>query len=344
VRRRRIRHRLQRRLFRWFGLAIVASALVVLMALRFTSGNKTALALALLPVLGVVWGASGVIARRLARPAVELARVANELGAGNLAARTALGRCRPSGDDEFDVMHRAFDGMAERIEGQLRAQKELLAAVSHELRTPLSRIRLLVELGRDGAASSTTFDELEREVVEIDALVGDLLASSRLDFHALTKRSLDAADLGRRALDRAGLAASRLVVDGSAPIEGDEGLLLRALANLLRNAEEHGDGLVRLSVMRVDGVVQILAEDAGPGFSEDDPRVLFEPFAQAVPGSTNGTLGLGLALVKRIAEAHGGRVVAESATPRGARVGFELPFHDDDRGERGPDGTTDHFA
>ncbi|MBM4357938.1 MAG: HAMP domain-containing protein [Deltaproteobacteria bacterium] len=261
MRRHRPRHRLQRRLFRWFGLTIVASAMVVLVALRFTSGDGATLALALLPLLGLVWGASRMIARRLARPAVELARVANELGAGNLSARTALGRRAPSTDDEFVVMHRAFDGMAERIEGQLRAQKELLAAVSHELRTPLARLRLLVELGRDGAASSKTFDELEREVVEIDALVGELIANSRLDFRALDKRSLDAAELGRRALERAGLPPSRLVVEGLCRIDGDEGLLLRALANLLRNAQEHGGGLTRLSIARADGAIRILAED-----------------------------------------------------------------------------------
>lgn len=323
--RHRRRPRLQRRLFRWFGVSILATALVVGTVTRSAAGEGATLALALVPLLAVVWGASGMIARRLSRPAVELARVANELGSGNLSARTALGRCGPSIDDEFVVMHRAFDGMAERLEAQLRAQKELLAAVSHELRTPLTRMRLLVEMGRDGAARPSTFDELEREVVEIDALVGELLASSRLDFHAVTTRRLDAVELARRALERAGLDAALLDTGGPHWLECDEGLLLRALANLLRNAEEHGAGLTRLTVESGEQVVRIVAEDRGPGLPDGDPSSLFEPFSQAPSGATRGTLGLGLALVKRIAEAHGGRAFAEPAAPNGAKVGIEVP-------------------
>ncbi len=324
--RQRRRPPLKRRIFRWFGTAIFATAVLVGSVSRRATCDGPTLALALVPLLAVVWVASGMIARRLSRPAFELARVAGELGSGNLSARTALRRCGPAIDDEFVVMHRAFDEMAERLEAQLRAQKELLAAVSHELRTPLARMRLLVEMGRDGVPRPTTFDELEREVIEIDALVGDLLANSRLDFHVLQRAPLDASDVARMSLIRAGISPALLRTTGPLPLAGDEGLLLRALANLLRNAQEHGGGLDVFIVEAKDGVVRLMAEDRGPGLPVGDASALFEPFAQKSEGATKGTLGLGLALVKRIAEAHGGRVFAEPALPRGARVGFELPM------------------
>lgn len=319
------RPRLQRRLFRWFAQTILATALIVGCVTRLANDGGPALALALTPLLILMWGASGMIARRLSRPAVELARVAAELGSGNLAARTALGRCGPHSDDEFAVMHRAFDDMAERLEAQLRAQKELLAAVSHELRTPLARMRLLIELGRDGVTRPTTFDELEREIVEIDCLVGDLLVSSRIEFHVPTRTRIDAAEVARRALERAGASASESVSSEPIPLDADEGLLLRALANLLRNAQDHGGGLHALTVEQKPGLVRFVAEDRGPGLPAGDPAALFEPFAQKADGVTKGSLGLGLALVQRIAKAHGGRAFAEPAFPAGARVGIELP-------------------
>ena len=102
--------------------------------------------------------------------------------------------------------------MAARIERQLADQRELLAAVSHELRTPLARIRLLVEIARRrGAAGSgkptpATLDEIEREAIEIDTLVGELLASARLDFQALSRSRSTRWRSARRALERAGEA------------------------------------------------------------------------------------------------------------------------------------------
>ena len=80
------------------------------------------------------------------------------------------------------------------------------------MRTPLARIRLVAELARDGGASQKTFDDLDREVEEMDALVGQLLASSRLDFGTLSVKAVAAADQGLRALERAGLTPEKLAV------------------------------------------------------------------------------------------------------------------------------------
>ncbi|AUX41078.1 histidine kinase [Sorangium cellulosum] len=306
---------------------------------RRRSGGSLRLALPLLAVAVVLWAASGLISRRLARPLVDLARVAHEIGAGKLSSRVRLDVRK---QDEVGVVAEAVNDMAARIERQLADQRELLAAVSHELRTPLARIRLLTEMARTSTApSAAVLDDLDREVMEIDALVGDLLASSRLDFAALTVSRLVPAEAAIRALERAGLDPTLLeVAEWTPTFEADATLLARALANLLENARAHAGGAERLRV-RPGGPDRIVfeVEDRGPGFADGEETRIFEPFfrrdrAQGSGGAERGSLGLGLALCKRIAEAHGGRAFAERREGGGARVGIELALRPPDPGAR----------
>ncbi|MEM1414787.1 MAG: HAMP domain-containing sensor histidine kinase, partial [Myxococcota bacterium] len=269
---------------------------------------------------GVLFALSGIVARKLARPLRRVARVAERLGEGELDAR--VGAARWSEESEVGTLARAIDTMAERIETQMREQKELLAAVSHELRTPLGHVRVLLDLARDAPERQHTerqLDEIERELVEMDELVGQLLARSRLDFGRVEPRPVDATDLARRSLERKGLGPERLDAPERVPIEADATLLARALVNLVDNAEKHGGGLVRLEVEdRGGGAVAFVVEDAGPGFGD----AAFAPFEGADEARAGG-LGLGLHLARRIAQAHGGDVRVESAEP-GARVRLEI--------------------
>jgi two-component system OmpR family sensor kinase len=305
---------LHRRLFIWFGISIFVTVTVGGMVHRMAGRGHGFLAMLVAGM--VLWLISGKIAMRIARPLHELLRVTEEIGAGRLSARAELPHWRMG---EMAYIGSAINDMAARIEKQVGDQRELLAGVSHEIRTPLARIRVLLELGRGSGGDPKTFDELEREVLEIDALVGQLLASARLDFADLSMRTLDAADVARRALERAGVVADgvlEVAASGAAlKLEGDATLLARALANLLENARRHGAGVTRLGVRAGSaGGVVFEVDDAGPGF----------PAAGETRERGEGSLGLGLVLVRRIADAHHGRLTMTNRAQGGARVSLEL--------------------
>jgi signal transduction histidine kinase len=340
---------LRRRLFLWFGATIFLTAIVVgsLAHLGRTGPGRPqvpAFVLFLVPI-AILWAASGKVARRIARPLDELVRVAEDIGAGRLDARARLDW---GGLDEIAALSRAVNDMAARIERQLGDQRELLAGVSHEIRTPLARLRLLVEIGRERGAGATNLDEIERELIEIDNLIGQLLACARLDFASLKVMPLDAGEVALRAAERAGVPADRVFVDlADASFAGDPTLIARALANLLQNAAVHGGGVDGFRVTGGASAIQFSVLDRGPGFPPGEEQKVFERFYRA--GSTGGGgggggegggggtshenqqadarqrtdgdpaqarraegLGLGLALVLRIAEAHGGHASARN--------------------------------
>ncbi len=272
-----------------------------------------AVVVGLLAALMVLWAASGLIAWRLTRPLGRLVKVTRDLGQGHLDARVVH-----PGSDELGVLGRAFNDMADRIGRQIADQRELLAVVSHEIRTPLGHMRVLLDLAR--AHGPGAIDEVEQELLEVDRLVDQLLASSRLEFEQVDRRPLAAEAVAARALARAELPAELLVVESSdVRLWGDATLLARALANLVGNAQTHGGGLTALRVEQHDTMVGFVAEDRGPGLPREHRERMFESF---VRGGEDGKLGLGLALVQRIAVAHGGQAFAEDGPDTGARVGL----------------------
>ncbi|MFZ5438776.1 MAG: sensor histidine kinase, partial [Myxococcota bacterium] len=154
--------------------------------------------------------------------------------------------------------------------------------------------------------------------------VGELLASSRLDFGQVNKRPLSVRDLASRAVERAGLQPTALAVLGEGDqVSADPTLLQRALANLLDNAQKHGKGADALEVTVGADEVKFDVLDRGPGISGDGQQ-LFRKFNRGQNGDGADGLGLGLALVKRIALVHGGQVWAVARDGGGARVGFSV--------------------
>jgi signal transduction histidine kinase len=271
----------------------------------------------------VLWAASGAIAMRLTRPLMRLVDMTRRIGDGELDLAEGM---RGFGHSEFRVIGQAVADMAERIQQQLTDQRELLAAVSHELRTPLGHLRVLTELARDAGAEPSWVADIEQELLAIDTMVDQLLASSRVDFGNLEARPLDAVQLGLRALERAGVDPTCLDADAeTVDVEADAALVLQALANLLRNAAEHAGGVQALEIRHTDDEVTWTVVDAGPGFGGDHAQA-FDAFAR---GGTRkpraGSLGLGLALVRRIAQAHGGDAEAKDVPGGGARVSLTVP-------------------
>ena len=306
----------------------VAAGFVIHAAISGWAGvDGTGMACLAVALFLALWPLSWMASVRIAWPLQRLATVAVELRDGALGSRDQLGTAE--GPPEVGQVAGALRGMADRVARQLKDQRALMAAVSHELRSPLGRARVLIEMAREGSAPASVHDDLQAEIDAMDGLVGDLLAAARIDFEAVSPRLIPAVELAQRAV-----AAARLPPEtfeaGRPPVEGDvradPTLLARALATLLDNGSRYGGKTVRLRLSEPAGPVGRLrfeVEDDGPGFAPGDEIRAFEPFWRGPDSRPRGE-GLGLALVRQIAEAHGGQAGAENREEGGARVGIEL--------------------
>ncbi|MEZ4366016.1 MAG: ATP-binding protein [Kofleriaceae bacterium] len=309
----RVFQRLRWRVFLVFGMSLGIGVLVG----RWVSSLGAGRGWTALAVFGFLWMVSGAFAWKITARFLAIVQTARRIGDGDLSARVRPG----PGAADLQVLAEAINDMAERIGKQLADQKQLLAAVSHELRTPLGHLRILLDGARERGADPALVDELEREVLDLDALVGRLLASSRLDFVELEPRRLDVAALARDVVARAGVDDACVTVTGEPWVTADPTLMRRALGNLVENATVHGGGVVAVRITGDAGFVRIEVDDAGPGVPAARRGEVFEPF---VPSAAGG-LGLGMALVARIAKAHGGRAwLDDRPDGGGARAGVEV--------------------
>jgi two-component system OmpR family sensor kinase len=268
------------------------------------------------------WPLAWMATFRIARPMRELATIAHRIGAGGLAARTEL----PHDGSEVGAVSEALDGLATRLEKQLADQRALLAAVSHELRSPLGRVRLLVELGREGRGPTDLHDQLQAEVDGMDQLVGDLLASARIDFSATNPVNVEVYPLTLRIAQTHGLGPDDLPIHGWVDhLHADPTLLERALSMMLTNAARHAGGPTQLHLHGDATQVRWEVHDQGPGFGPHGPEKAFQPFFRGTDGTG---IGLGLSLVRRIAELHHGTAWAEDLPDGGAKVCLQLPVEE----------------
>ncbi len=317
-------------------LGVVLMALVIGAAAGFgahvlQSDDRGSWWCLLLAVLATAWPLAWIATMRLVRPLRDLARVATEIRGGRLERRMALPEAHDAAADEVGEVAGALRGVADRVARQLADQRALMAAVSHELRSPLARVRVLVEMLREGTAPPSAHDDAQREIDAMDALVGDLLAAARIDFEALALRDLDVRDLARRALELASLDQNVLAdPTGGAPlrVRADPTLAARAVFALLDNARRYGAGNVTLRIEERGSDVRLEVLDDGPGFPPGAEQDAFAPFWRGT--TADGTPaprgeGLGLALVRRVATAHGGDAGAANRPEGGARVWIDLP-------------------
>jgi signal transduction histidine kinase len=285
-------------------------------------------------VLAVVGAATLWFSRRLVRPLDQLAAAARRFGEGDTAARAGLLR-----NDELGDVGRAFDDMADRTAALISAQRQLVADVSHELRTPLARIRVALELAaEDPAAAKDVLADVGADLDEIDQLIEDILTTARLGAeHApIARQPLALSDLAERAAARfaarhPGRTLERAIAQGDRELACDPALLRRALDNLLDNAAKYSaaDAPVRLAVQPNGRAVAFEVVDRGIGMSSEELARAGTPFWRADGSRTRktGGVGLGLALARRIARAHGGDVTLTSKPGEGTTVRLEIPLH-----------------
>jgi signal transduction histidine kinase len=271
--------------------------------------------------LAIALGAYPVV-RRLTRRLETLKRGVETFGSGRLSHRVDA-----SGRDEVAAVATSFNHAAERIEALVASHRQLLANASHELRSPLARLRMAVSMmeGAEPTARARLNSEIERNIRELDALVEEVLLASRLD----APRGID---LHERValLPLAAEEASRVnaVVSGDdVTVQGDERLLRRALRNLLENARRYGGSEpAEVQVTAARGEAQLQVSDRGPGVPPAERERIFEPFYR-LPGHAEqaGGVGLGLSLVRQIAQAHKGHVRCEPREGGGTRFVFSVP-------------------
>jgi signal transduction histidine kinase len=305
---------------------------------RAQHGVARAFGLAGALTLAIALFASYLAGARVSAPLRRMAAIATRVDAGDLEPRMDAS----SGPrDEVRVLAEAFNHMLDRLAEAFASQREFVADASHELRTPLTVIRGQLEvLAVQDAPSATEVRHVERlvqaEITRISRLVDDLLVlaqAEQTDF--LRVESIDLRSFVAEIWDGVSLTAERRFEHGPVPdgsLRADPDRLAQALRNLARNAIEHTDaktGLVRLEVERLaPDQIRFAVIDNGPGIPVAERERVFERFHRTDPSRARsaGGAGLGLAIVRAIAEAHGGLVRARE--PRGgggAHVELQLP-------------------
>ena len=289
--------------------------------LPYDSGIGLA-ALLLVLFAAVALGAWPVV-RRLTRRLEALKQGVEAFGAGQLQRRVA-----EDGRDEVAALGASFNQAAARIEALLRSHQSLVANTSHELRSPLARLKMAVAMIDEAPASEREAlrREIDTDIAELDALVEEVLLASRLEATQTLDRREPVELLALAAEEAARVQAG--VQGKDLRVNGDERLIRRALRNLLENARRYGGGQVEVEVDAAEGSgqVEVHVADRGLGVPEAYRERIFEPFFR-LPGHAEreGGVGLGLALVRQIAERHGGSVRCEAREGGGSRFTFALP-------------------
>ncbi len=272
--------------------------------------------------LAVTLGAFPIV-RRLTLRLEGLRRGVERWGEGDLSVRVP-----EQGNDEVAFLARRFNHAAERVEALLQANKSLLANASHELRSPLARIRMGLEL-MEPEPSPRSRDEITRNIGELDQLIDEILLASRLDARDVDMGTVEPVDLTGLVAEesaRTGAELDEAETAQAVVVPGVPKLLRRAVRNLLENGRRYSNGTVSVSVTRAGEQAVVRVCDRGPGVPETERERIFEPFYRLRGAyEREGGVGLGLALVRSIAQRHHGAVRCEANPGGGACFVLTLP-------------------
>ena len=290
---------------------------------------------------GVVAGSGGLLlvslmSGRTLRPVRALTSAARRMGAGDLSQRV-----RASGRDEIGELAHTFNSMADDLERAERQRRNLVADVAHELRTPLSNVQGYVEALRDGVLEpdAQTLATIHQQVLYLSELVEDLrlLADTEAGDISLHREPGSLAEALRASVEgvRARAEAKGVSVGARLPASApdvtfDRTRIVQVVGNLLDNAIRHtpagGSVTVEMDVGAAFAAVSI--RDNGEGISAETLPFVFDRLYRVDPSRSRATggAGLGLTIARKLVEAHGGSIRAESAAGAGATFVFELPL------------------
>lgn len=297
-------------------------------------GNLSTTLGVLVIALGVIAVVAWSIARSVGRPIGEIQAAARELALGHVEARVP--QAITARRDELGSLAADFNAAAEKIVALLATRQRLMGDLSHELRSPLTRLQAAVALAQARyGIGAEDLARIEREIVRMDGIIGDLLRYAKLDAAMEMQRKLvrldallaDLVDLHRLEAETSGCTI-RFKPAGPMTVLGDQELLRSAFENVLRNAIRHAarGGDISVGASLYGEVCDIRIEDRGPGVPEEALGRIFEPFVRvAATKSDAAGAGLGLAIAKRVVGAHGGSITARNRIGGGLSVAITLP-------------------
>ncbi len=269
--------------------------------------------------------------RPVRRRLEDLSRIAAMLGRGDMSVRAEIGSPDTIGD-----LAAVFNRMADELQRLLVAQEELLHMTSHELRTPIQRLHFLVERirnARDAEERDHAIERMDRNLEDMDELIEELLAYVRLgeqrpQIHTLFDLQAMAGELCETLSDMAlEITLVMTPVDGQQwVVKAAPRLIRRALSNLVTNAVRHAHARIEVRLEREGNMIHVNVDDDGAGVPMDERQQIFEPFHRRDDERTKKSrgVGLGLAIVRRIAVMHGGSAIALDAPLGGARFRFSF--------------------
>jgi signal transduction histidine kinase len=297
---------------------------------------RTLYAIALLAMTGLSVLFGWAIAGRVLRPLQRITATAKRVSQDNLDERIALDGPR----DELKELADTFDGMLARLSGAFASQRRFVANASHELRTPLTVIRteLDVTLADPDATNAElrAMGETVRDAtLATERLIQALLTLARSEGGVTRRDPVDLADCGRTAVAQAGTEATARDLDiratlEPAPVRGDRRLLERLVANLVENAVRHNvdGGTVEVATASAAGRSIVEVRNDGPVVPPEAVASLLEPFQRLDRGARGDGVGLGLSIVRSVAEAHGGSVELRARLSGGLVARVSLPARD----------------
>jgi two-component system OmpR family sensor kinase len=269
------------------------------------------------------------VAGRVLAPLRLLRDTARSISESDLTRRIPI-----EGDDELADLARTFNAMLDRLEFAFASQKAFISDAGHELRTPITIVRGHLELlGEDPEERRETIELVTDELDRMSRLVNDLVLLARAqrpDF--LQPEPIELPDLTRELFAKASSLAERdwrLAQVAGGRIVADRQRLTQALMNLSQNAvaHTHRDDAIELGSQIANGSARLWVRDTGPGVAAEDRDRIFERFVRGEDASRRRTegAGLGLAITRAIAQAHGGRVELDSRPGAGARFTVIIP-------------------